>query len=158
VIVHRGAQVLARAGVQRHEPQLRSSGGKVDGRRAGAVGDAHDERLAAAVLEELLDRVGDRRRLPQPGEVPLELAEATDGEHLGAWPPRTARVPPPPACARPRPASAAASRTSRSRGSPLSRRSSDEAAASSRPPRARPHPPLRPPPPALLARFPTAFV
>src|SRR5437667_223797 len=82
VIVHRGAQVLARAGVQRHEPQLRSSGGKVDGRRAGAVGDAHDERLAAAVLEELLDRVGDRRRLPQPAEVPLELPEAADGEHL----------------------------------------------------------------------------
>ena len=82
VIVHRGAQVLARAGIQRHEPQLRSSGGKGDGRRAGAVGDAHDERLAAAVLEELLDRVGDRRRLPQPAEVPLELAEAADGEHL----------------------------------------------------------------------------
>src|SRR5439155_4938754 len=39
VALNPGSREYLRAGVQRHEPQLRSSGGKGDGRRAGAVGE-----------------------------------------------------------------------------------------------------------------------
>jgi hypothetical protein len=45
-----------------------------------AIDDAHDERAAAAILKELLDRVAHRRGLPQSAEELLELAEACDGK------------------------------------------------------------------------------
>ena len=44
----------------------------------GAVGDTHDDGAAAAVLEELLDRVGNGRGLPQAAEHVLEFGEARD--------------------------------------------------------------------------------
>src|SRR6185437_3254886 len=51
-----------------------------DRRRPCAIHDAHDISLRSAILEELLDRVGQRGGLPQTAEMVLELREAAD-EH-----------------------------------------------------------------------------
>src|SRR4029077_18489940 len=51
-------------------------------RRPRAGGHPHDARPSAAILEELLDRVGERRGLPQAAEVLLELVETVDRESL----------------------------------------------------------------------------
>ena len=82
VIVHRGAQVLARAGIHGHQLELAPARRQAEGRRARAVGDAHDQCLATTILEELLDRVGEGRGLPQAAEVPLELTEARGAQRL----------------------------------------------------------------------------
>ena len=82
IVVNRGAQVLARAGVERDQAQCASARGQGYRRGARAVDDAHDARLATAVLEELLDGIGERRRLPQAAEVLLKLDEAPDRERL----------------------------------------------------------------------------
>src|SRR4029077_9108649 len=47
-----------------------------------AVADAHDARLATAVLKELLDRIRKRRGLPQAAELLLKLDETRDRERL----------------------------------------------------------------------------
>ena len=47
-------------------------------RRARAVDDAHDDGAAAAVLEELLDRVTQRGGLPQAAEHARVVGEAAD--------------------------------------------------------------------------------
>ena len=64
------------------ELQRRAVGRQAQGRRARAVDDAHDARLATAVLEELLERVGERGGLPQPTEVVLEFGKAAHDERL----------------------------------------------------------------------------
>ena len=76
VVVDRCAQALARARIDAREAQRCAACGKRDGGRPCAVGDAHDERFAPAVLEELLDSVGKRGWLPEAAKELLELCEA----------------------------------------------------------------------------------
>jgi hypothetical protein len=54
--------------------------GQRDRRRYASVHDAHDYGVAAAAVEELLDRVGERARLPEPAEQVVELGETVDGD------------------------------------------------------------------------------
>ena len=48
------------------------------GRGARAIDHAHDERLAAAVIEKLLDGIAQQAGLPQAAEYVLEFREALD--------------------------------------------------------------------------------
>jgi len=82
VVIHRRAQVLPRARIQRGKLQCVAARRQRHGRRPSAVGDTHDARLAATVLEELFDCVGKRRGLPQAAEALLELVEAADRQRL----------------------------------------------------------------------------
>ena len=52
--------------------------GQAERAAARAVRDAHDDRGAPAVLEELLDGIGKRGRLPEAAEDALELVESGD--------------------------------------------------------------------------------
>ncbi len=78
VVVDRGAQHLARARAERRERERLGAAGQRDGRRRAAVDHADDQGRAAAVLEELLDGIGQRAGLPQSAEDAVELGEAAD--------------------------------------------------------------------------------
>jgi len=80
VVVHRGAQRLARARAQCRERQRFTVAGQRDGRRCAAVHDAHDHRVPATVVEELLDGVAECARLPEASEHLVELGEAAHGD------------------------------------------------------------------------------
>ena len=82
VVVNRGAQVFARAGIERNQAQRRAGGGECDGRRVRAVDDAYDKRPTPAVLEELFESVRQRRGLPQATKHLLEFREARDRNRL----------------------------------------------------------------------------
>src|SRR6185436_5661326 len=73
-----------RAGIRRGEylviGQLEVRGGCHGSAAAG--GDADDNRLAAAVLEELLHRIAHRAVAPQPAELPLVVCKTVDGDRL----------------------------------------------------------------------------
>ena len=75
VVVDGGTQHFARAGTQRFEHQLFVAARQADGGRRAAVHDAHDDGFAAAVVEELLDGIGQHARLPEPAEHLLVLGE-----------------------------------------------------------------------------------
>ena len=79
VVIDRGAQVLARARRETQQRQRAATGRRQrDRRRPSTIGDAHDDRPPTAVLEELLDRIGQRGGLPETTEHPLVLGEALD--------------------------------------------------------------------------------
>jgi hypothetical protein len=78
VVVDGRAQELARAGRERLDHQRLAACGQLDRAAARAVRDAHDNGGVPAVLEVLLDRVGERRRLPEAAEDALEFVEARD--------------------------------------------------------------------------------
>jgi len=78
VVIHRGAKHLARSRAERGERQGVVAAGQRDRGGGAAVHDPHDQRNLAAVLEVLLDGVGERARLPQAAEGVLELGEAAD--------------------------------------------------------------------------------
>ena len=80
VVVDARAQELPRPGTRRPKRQRAGTGAQCEGGRAGAVHDAHDERLAAAVIEKMLDRVRQAARLPEAAEGMLELGEVPDGD------------------------------------------------------------------------------
>jgi len=91
VVIDRRPQRLARARAECLEPQRRSgTAGKADGRRAAAVHQAQHYGFAPAVVEELLDGIGERARLPQPAEHLLEFAEAAQADRLVDRTPQTA--------------------------------------------------------------------
>src|SRR6202011_1032073 len=73
---------LARAGIRSEQPQGACTRRQGDRGRSSAVGDTHDARLTAAVLEELLDCVGEWRGLPEPAKMLLEFREASDRQRL----------------------------------------------------------------------------
>ena len=76
VVVDGRAQELARAGRERLEHELLAARRQFDRAAARAVRDAHDDRRATAVLEELLDRIRERARLPEAAEDALEFVES----------------------------------------------------------------------------------
>ncbi len=82
VVVDGRPQVLTRAGVQSDELQQRGARGQCDRRRVRSIDDAHDVGAPTAVLEELLDGVGQGGWLPQAAEMLLEFAEARDHDRL----------------------------------------------------------------------------
>jgi len=82
VVVDRRPQHLPRARAQRRQRQRLAATGQGERRRRAPVHDPHHDRVAAAVLEELLDGVGERARLPEPAEDGVELGEASDRD----WP------------------------------------------------------------------------
>jgi len=75
VVVNRGTQRFARARTQRLERERLVVAGKGDGGGRPAVQHADDDRAPATALEELLDGVRQRARLPQPAEHLVELGE-----------------------------------------------------------------------------------
>ena len=78
VVVDGRAQELARARRERLEHERLVARRQFERAAARAIRDAHDDRRAPAVLEELLDCIGQRARLPQPAEDALEFVEAGD--------------------------------------------------------------------------------
>jgi len=76
VVVDRRPQCLSRTGTQRLERQRIRPAGQRNRRRASAVDDAYDDRGSTAVLEILLDGIGQRARLPQPAEDRVKFGEA----------------------------------------------------------------------------------
>jgi len=78
VVVHRGTQQLARSRAERRERERVLAAGQRDRGGRTAVHDAHDQGDLAAILEELLDGIGERARLPEAPERVLELGEAAD--------------------------------------------------------------------------------
>src|SRR6185312_7190780 len=78
VVVDAGAQKFPGARTQRPQSQPRIAGGQLQRRAARAVHHAHHQRFAAAVVEELLDGVAERARLPQAAEHMLEFRESRD--------------------------------------------------------------------------------
>jgi len=80
VVVHRRAQCLARTRAQCRKRERLTPAGQRDRRRHASVHYAHDHGVAAAAVEELLDRVGERARLPQPAEQVVELGKTVDGD------------------------------------------------------------------------------
>ena len=78
VVVDGGAEEFARSGRKGLEHQRLVRSGQAQRAAARAIRDAHDDRGAPAVLEELLDGVGKRGWLPQAAENALELVETGD--------------------------------------------------------------------------------
>jgi len=78
VVIDGGAQELARAGRERLQHEPLHARRQLDRAATRAVGDAHHDRRAPAVLEILLDRIRQRRRLPEASEDALEFVEAGD--------------------------------------------------------------------------------
>ena len=78
VVVDRRAQEFARAGRLGLQHERLAAGRQRQRAAARAILDPHDDRDAAAVLEVLLDRIGQRARLPEAAENPLKLREARD--------------------------------------------------------------------------------
>ena len=91
IVVDRGAQELARAWSARFEPQRLAAATQRqrDGRRA--VRDTNDDGLPSALLEEMLDGVGQRARLPQAAELLLKIREALDERSARLSGPRSVR-------------------------------------------------------------------
>src|SRR5205823_3473993 len=76
VVVDRGAQVFARAGADTAQDEAAARRGQRQRGRTRPVRHAHDDRAAPAVLEELLDRVAQRGRLPEAAEHTRVVGEA----------------------------------------------------------------------------------
>src|SRR5690349_21124449 len=68
--------VLPRAGADAAQDEPAAGRRQRERGRTRAIRDAHDDRAAAAVLEELLDGVAQRGRLPQPAEHARVVGEA----------------------------------------------------------------------------------
>ena len=78
VVIDARPQELAGAGTRRLEGEALLARAQREGRGPGAVDDPDDDRLAAAVLKEVLERVREPARLPQSAEGMLELDETRD--------------------------------------------------------------------------------
>ena len=78
VVVDAGPQEFAGSRPHGLQRQRLRAGLQGQRRRSRAVDDADDERLAAAVVEVLFDRVAQETRLPQTAEYVLEFREALD--------------------------------------------------------------------------------
>src|SRR5271166_5302845 len=90
VVVDASAQELARAGSHGPEYELLLARRQAKRRRTSTVDDAHDECLAPAVIEELLDRITQQARLPKAAEYLRKLVEAADGDGAVDWAPQCA--------------------------------------------------------------------
>ena len=69
-------------GAQAEQQQALETRGQSHRRRARAIGYPHHGALVAAILEELLDGVRQRRGLPQPAEDTLIVIEAVQQRGL----------------------------------------------------------------------------
>jgi hypothetical protein len=80
VVIDTRTQKFASAGTRRLQSKELLARAQGESRGTGTVDHPDDDCLGAAVLEEMLDRVGQSARLPQSPEGMLELDEARD-EH-----------------------------------------------------------------------------
>ncbi len=78
VVVDGCAQKLARSGRDRFQRERLVRTTKRERSRRSTIDDANDDRAPAALLEEMLDCVGKRARLPQAAEDLLVVREAVD--------------------------------------------------------------------------------
>ncbi|MBK7251041.1 MAG: hypothetical protein IPI06_09245 [Gammaproteobacteria bacterium] len=82
VVVDGRTQVFATARAEPDDAELTGAGAQRDRGRSSAIRDAHHVCLAPAIFEELFERIGQRRRLPQAAEDLLKLREAAYADRL----------------------------------------------------------------------------
>jgi len=78
VVVDAGTEKFPGAGPHRPQAKRCTARFQSQRRRARAVDHAHDESLAAPMIEELFDGIAQRTRLPETAEHMLEFREARD--------------------------------------------------------------------------------
>src|SRR6202043_1476651 len=78
VVIDAGTKVFPGAGPHRAQAQLRRARTQVQRGGARAIDHAHDESLAAAIVEELFDGIPQGTGLPEAAKHMLEFREARD--------------------------------------------------------------------------------